>query len=93
MKLNYSKLNFINHELFSEQYIKNMRKIIENNVHEKYIEESPSDIFSFIRTIINSNYARIDSNAQNQLSDNYQKIIFESMQTYLRYLTEDYTLK
>tara|TARA_B100001765_G_C19435609_1_gene307642 strand:+ start:371 stop:763 length:393 start_codon:yes stop_codon:yes gene_type:complete len=55
------------------------KKVIENNNHEKYLENNPNDIYTIIIVIIDS--------------DNNQKILFESMQAYLRYLSKDYVLR
>ena len=55
------------------------KKVIENNNHEKYLENNPNDIYTIIIVIIDS--------------DNNQKILFESMQAYLRYLSKNYVLR
>ena len=57
----------------------NYESIIKNNSHEKYISKNPEQIYSFINFILS-----------HEKSD---QILFESMQSYLRYLTEDKILR
>ena len=53
--------------------------IIKNNSHEKFISNNPNKIYIFINFIL--------------LNENSDQIIFESMQSYLRYLTKDKILR
>ena len=53
--------------------------IIKNNSHEKFIANNPNKIFILINFIL--------------LDENADQIIFESMQSYLRYLTKDKILR
>ena len=53
--------------------------IIKNNSHEKFIADNPNKIYVFIRFILSSK--------------NADQIIFESMQSYLQYLTKDKILR
>ena len=53
--------------------------IIKNNSHEKFISNNPNKIYIFINFIL--------------LNKNSDQIIFESMQSYLRYLTKDKILR
>tara|TARA_B100000989_G_scaffold45190_1_gene28894 strand:+ start:38 stop:427 length:390 start_codon:yes stop_codon:yes gene_type:complete len=53
--------------------------IIKNNSHEKFINNNPNKIYIFINFIL--------------LNENSDQILFESMQSYLRYLTKDKILK
>ena len=53
--------------------------IIKNNSHEEFIFNNPNKIYTFVNFIL--------------LNEKSDKIIFESMQTYLRYLTKDKILK
>ena len=52
---------------------------IKNNSHEKFISNNPNKIYIFINFIL--------------LNKNSDQIIFESMQSYLRYLTKDKILR
>ena len=53
--------------------------IIKNNSHEKFINNNPNKIYIFINFILLNEYS--------------DQILFESMQSYLRYLTKDKILK
>ena len=53
--------------------------IIKNNSHKKFIATNPNKIFILINFIL--------------LDENADQIIFESMQSYLRYLTKDKILR
>ena len=53
--------------------------IIKNNSHEKFISNNPNKIYIFINFIL--------------LNENSDQVIFESMQSYLRYLTKDKILR
>ena len=53
--------------------------IIKNNSHENFISNNPNKIYIFINFIL--------------LNENSDQIIFESMQSYLRYLTKDKILR
>ena len=53
--------------------------IIKNNSHEKFITNNPNKIYIFINFILLNEYS--------------DQIIFESMQSYLRYLTKDKILR
>ena len=53
--------------------------IIKNNSHEKFISNNPNKIYIFINFIL--------------LNENSDQIIFESMQSYLQYLTKDKILR
>ena len=53
--------------------------IIKNNSHEKFISNNPNKIYIFLNFIL--------------LNENSDQIIFESMQSYLRYLTKDKILR
>tara|TARA_B100000900_G_C20282945_1_gene594854 strand:- start:198 stop:587 length:390 start_codon:yes stop_codon:yes gene_type:complete len=53
--------------------------IIKNNSHEIFVSNNPNKIYSFINFIL--------------LNEKSDQIVFESMQSYLRYLTKDKILK
>ena len=53
--------------------------IIKNNSHEKFITNNPNKIYIFINFILLNEYS--------------DQIIFETMQSYLRYLTKDKILR
>ena len=53
--------------------------IIKNNSHEKFINNNPNKIYIFINFILLNEYS--------------DQIIFETMQSYLRYLTKDKILR
>ena len=53
--------------------------IIKNNSHEKFITNNPNKIYIFINFILLNEYS--------------DQIVFESMQSYLRYLTKDKILR
>ena len=53
--------------------------IIENNSHEIFVSNNPNKIYSFINFVL--------------LNEKSDQIVFESMQSYLRYLTKDKILK
>ena len=53
--------------------------IIKNNSHEKFITNNPNKIYIFVNFILLNEYS--------------DQIVFESMQSYLRYLTKDKILK
>ena len=53
--------------------------IIKNNSHEKFINNNPNKIYIFINFILLNEYS--------------DQILFECMQSYLRYLTKDKILK
>ena len=53
--------------------------IIKNNSHEKFINNNPNKIYIFINFILLNEYS--------------DQIVFESMQSYLRYLTKDKILR
>ena len=53
--------------------------IIKNNSHEKFITNNPNKIYIFVNFILLNEYS--------------DQIVFESMQSYLRYLTKDKILR
>ena len=53
--------------------------IIKNNSHEKFITNHPNKIYIFVNFILLNEYS--------------DQIVFESMQSYLRYLTKDKILR
>ena len=53
--------------------------IIKNNSHEKFITNNPNKIYIFVNYIL--------------LNEHTDQIVFESMQSYLRYLTKDKILR
>ena len=53
--------------------------IIKNNSHEIFVSNNPNKIYSFINFVL--------------LNEKSDQIVFESMQSYLRYLTKDKILK
>ena len=53
--------------------------IVKNNSHEKFITNNPNKIYVFVNYIL--------------LNQHTDQIVFESMQSYLRYLTKDKILR
>ena len=53
--------------------------IVKNNSHEKFIANNPNKIYVFVNYIL--------------LNEHTDQIVFESMQSYLRYLTKDKILR